>query len=113
MRLESWGAIKIAFSLNTIELPTVYVVAQIDGTKVRLSFCYDGKDMTLCSDPLAETDDLLLMDDSAFLSLSDIERRIVGMDYLKRACLMAISENRELAHNENWPRVLGVDTFCA
>ncbi len=113
MRLESWGAIKIAFSLNTIELPTVYVVAQIDGARVRLSFCYDGKDIVLCSDPLAETDQLLLMDDSALLSLSDIERNVVGMDYLKRACLMAISENRELAHNENWPRVLDDETIFA
>lgn len=113
MRLESWGAIKIAFSLNTIELPTVYVVAQIDGTKVRLSFCYDGKDVALCSDPLAETEQLLLMDDSALLSLSDIERNVVGLDCLKRACLMAISENRELAHNENWPRVLEDEAFCA
>ena len=113
MRLESWGTIKIAFSLNTIELPTVYVVAQIDGAKIRLSFCYDGKDVALCSDPLAETDQLLLMDDSALLSLSDIERKISGLDFLKRACLGAISENRELAHNENWPRVIDEETFCA
>lgn len=103
MRIQSWGDIKIAFSLNSIELPTVYAIVHFDEySPMCLSFCYDGRDVHLCSDILSDNDRLLLLDDSASLSLLDIENSVAGMRELKAACLAAIDENRALAHDEQW-----------